>query len=568
MPAMPAFAHPACRALLTLATALCLTWAGAANAASYYVAPNGSDAASGTAVENPMQTIQKAVQRAAPGDTIYLRAGTYRESVEVNKGGSADRPVIISAYKAEVPVIKGSDVVTGWEPPQGSIWKKTGWGVNSQQVFADFDQASPVKPLQQIGVPSRFYKEFEYPKPVGRGLTDMQPGSFYYDPAASTLYVWLFDGSDPNSHQIEVSTRKSLLRITAPHVHLKGLTFRHSNVSAFAQQGAAVELGAYSLMESCDVQYTDFAGVILGYKQPGAQVIDSNISNNGNSGLNGPASYGFRVSGVTMNGNNYRNFNPLWHGGGLKATTQAHGIVERSEVAYNNGSGIWFDYANGGEPIVIRNNFVHDNGPVDSAIFFEVSKNGHIYNNVIANNARRGIYISGSNDTQVYNNTVYGTQTYAGIELGGVPRAGATLTNNYVYNNIISHGSSRYDLIIAPNGAAVSGNESNFNNIYRPNEPVRLSSGANHTDLKAWQGATRWDASSISADPRFIAPAGPGQRVDLGVQPGSPVLGAGKATAPQTGDSAPTTTASIGALTNAPLPQLRPHKRPQQRRAQ
>jgi parallel beta-helix repeat protein len=545
--------------LLACACYLC-AFSGTAHAATYYVSPNGSDAASGTAIENPMQTIQKAVQRAAPGDTVMLRAGTYREQIEVAKGGSQQRPLTISAYKAELPVIKGSDVVTGWEPHEGAIWKKAGWGVNSQQVFVDFDEKQPVKPLQQIGMPSRFYKAFEYPKPVGRGLADMQPGSFFYDPAASTLYVWLFDGSDPNKHQMEVSTRKSLIRITAPYVNLHGLMFRHSNVSAFSQQGAAVELGAYSVMEACDVQWTDFAGVIMGYKQPGAQVIDSNISNNGNSGLNGPASYGFRVSGVTLNGNNYRGFNPLWHAGGLKATTQAHGIVERSEVAFNKGSGIWFDYANSGEAIVIRNNYIHDNGPVDSAIFFEVSKNGHIYNNVLANNARRGIYLSGSDDTRVYNNTLFGTRDYAGIELGGLPRAGATLTNNMVYNNIISHGSTRYDLIILPpNGASIAGNQSDYNNIYRPNEPIRLTSGNSYTDLAGWRSATRLDARSISADPRFVAanpanPAGtPGKADDLAVQPGSPVLGAGKREEKKAGDAdEAASTASIGAFIGSP----------------
>jgi parallel beta-helix repeat protein len=507
---------------------LILAWSQAAFCATWYVAPNGSDTAAGTAAEAPLQSVQRAVQRAAPGDTILLRAGTYREQIEVNKGGSADKPLTIGAYKAEIPVLKGSDLVTGWEPHQGAIWKKTGWSVNSQQVFADFDQSDPVRPLQQIGMPSPFYKAFEYPKPVGTGLADMRPGSFFYDAAAKTLYVWLFDGSDPNRHQMEVSTRRSILRITAPYVTLHGLSFRHSNVSGFAQQGAAVELGANSVMEACDVQWTDFAGVILGYKQAGAQVIDSNISNNGNSGLNGPASYGFRVSGVTLTGNNYRNFNPLWHGGGLKATTQAHGIVERSEVARNNGSGIWFDYANGGEPIIIRNNYIHDNGPVDSAIFFEVSRNGQIYNNVLANNARRGIYISGSNDTKVYNNTIFATRDYAGIELGGVPRQGATLTGNQVFNNIISHGSTRYDLIIAPPLAGtVAGNESDYNDIYRPNEPIRLTSGNSYPDLAKWRGSTGHDARSISADPRFVS-ATPGSAGDLSVQPGSPVLGAGR----------------------------------------
>jgi hypothetical protein len=43
---------------------------------TYYIAPNGSDINSGT-LDRPLATIQKAHDLAHPGDTIYLRGGTY-----------------------------------------------------------------------------------------------------------------------------------------------------------------------------------------------------------------------------------------------------------------------------------------------------------------------------------------------------------------------------------------------------------------------------------------------------------------------------------------------------------
>jgi len=505
--------------------------ASVVHAATYYVAGNGSDSAGGTSMETAFKTIQRAVNAAGAGDTVLIRGGTYREEVVLQSGGGQPgNYVTIRNYRDEIAVIKGSDLVTGWVQHDGAIWKKTGWQVNSQQVFADFDERKPVRPLQQIGMPSRFYKAFEYPKPVGKGVADMTPGSFYYDPAAATLYVWLADGSDPNRHVMEASTRKRLFHVGRPYVRLQGLAFRHSNVSAFAQQGAAVELGAYSVFEGCDVQWTDFAGVSLGYLQTGAQVLNSNISNNGNSGVNGPGSYAFKVSNTTMNGNNYRNFNPLWHAGGFKATTKAYGAVTDNEVAGNNGSGIWFDYANGDQPIVVRNNYVHDNGPVDSAIFIEVSRNAEVSNNLLVNNSRRGIYLSGSDNARVFNNTIYGTGGYAGIELGGMPRPGATLTNNRIYNNIISHGSSRYDLIIMPSdGAGINANTSDYNNIYRPGEAIRMSSARQHGDLRGWQSATGMDQRSLSVDPRFVAPTG-SAAAGFELQAGSPMVGAGSVT--------------------------------------
>jgi hypothetical protein len=129
-------------------------------AATYYVATDGSDSNSGTSLDSPFRTIQHAVNRAVAGDTVLVRGGTYREDVEMTTGGTADQPINIFAYAGEIPVIKGSDVVTGWTRYSPTIWEKTGWPYNSQQVFVDFDARSE-GPLQQIGMPSRYYGSSE-----------------------------------------------------------------------------------------------------------------------------------------------------------------------------------------------------------------------------------------------------------------------------------------------------------------------------------------------------------------------------------------------------------------------
>lgn len=472
--------------------------------ATYYVDTKGSDANSGTSLTSPFKTIQKSMNIAVAGDTVYVRGGVYREQVDVTRGGGTapDKMLHVLAYANETPIIRGSDQVTGWVLHSGNIWKKTNWAHNSQQVFVG---GGDTPSLQQIGMP-KLYTTFEYPKPVGSSVYSMVPGSFYYDAVNLSLYVWLPDGSDPNTKMIEASTRRRLFYMGVPYIHLKGFAFRHSNASAFAKMGAAVELGSNSIIESSDIQYTDFAGLSMGYLKTGAQALNCNVSNNGNSGVNGAGSYNFRVFNVRMNNNNTRNFNAFWHAGGLKATTKAYGTVEYSEVGFNNGSGIWFDYANSGSLITIRNNYIHDNGPLDAAIYFEVSKNGRIYNNIIANNQRRGIYLSASDNTQVYNNTVVGTGGYSGIEVGGMPRTGATLTGNSIQNNIISHGTSKYDLFMAvENGTTISGNSSDYNNYFRPGSAIQLSLGNIYTNLSSFVTATKMDTHSINIDSRFIS---------------------------------------------------------------
>lgn len=495
------------------------------SATTYYVAPTGSDSTTGLSLYSPFKTLGKAMMKAVAGDTVFVRGGTYREEVTAaTNAGSAGNYIKVMAYNSEVPVIKGSDVVTGWTQHSGAIWKKTGWATSTQQVFVDFD-AKPGKPLQQIGMPSKSYTSFTYPTPVGTGLSSMTAGSFYYDPASYTLYVWLADGSSPNNHVMEVSKRRRLFFMGKPYIHVKGLHFRHTNGSTFAQQSSAVEMSSNSILENCDVQWADFGGVGMGYLQNNAQVINCNISNNGATGVSSATSSFFKVSGSKLNGNNYRNFNPLWHAGGLKGTADSYGTIEFNEVANNKGSGIWFDNCDSGGQIVVRNNYVHNNGVKEAGIFMEVSKNALIYNNVVVNNQRRGIYVSASSNNQVMNNTIVGTSGYAALEVNGMPRTGATLTNNTVYNNVISGSTAIYDLFIAaPNGSTIANNKSNYNNIYRGGQALKLSSSTLVSTLSAWRSATGYDLNSISDNPDFV---GSGSAAAYAVLDVSPVINKG-----------------------------------------
>ncbi|HZV97924.1 MAG TPA: right-handed parallel beta-helix repeat-containing protein [Methylophilaceae bacterium] len=511
---------PRLRQAVSLLALLSIT--PAAWSATYYVATNGSDTANGTSLTSPFRTIQKAMNTVVAGDVVNVRGGTYREEINAYRGGAAGNYVTVQGYNGEVPVVKGSEIVTGWTLHGGNIWKKTNWGINSQQVFAAGRAAS----LQQIGMPSTMVTSWEYHAPVGSGLSSMRAGSFYYDGGAKTLYVWLPDGSNPNNTTMEVSTKRRLFYMGAGYIYLKGIAFRHTSTSAYTQQGSAVELGANSIADKIDVQYVDFSGVGLGYMKSGGQLINSNLSNNGNSGVNGPASYNFRVAGNKMNNNNTRNFNPLWHGGGLKATTKAYGIVENNEAAYNNGSGIWCDYCNSGNQIIVRNNYVHDNGPKDSAIFLEVTKNALVYNNVLVNNTRRGIYLSATDNTRVYNNTIVGTKGHAAIDVHGMPRSGATLTNNVVNNNIVHNNSTLYDINIATPGTGISGNTSDYNNVYRSGGNVMMYFGKWYYTVASWALGTRYDTHSLSVNPMFVGGTAVSAN-NYALQSSSPVINKG-----------------------------------------
>lgn len=465
--------------------------------AMIYVSPSGADDNPGT-LEKPYKTVLMGLSSARAGDTVFLREGTYRERVDLHSGaGAVGSPIRLTSYQGERANMRGSDVVTGWENHSGSIWKKSAWEVNSQQVFVDFDLEHKL-PLKQIGMPAYNYTSFYYPNPIGTDLSSMFAGSFFYDKVDKTLYVWLPDGSDPNQHVMEVSTRSRILFLGGSHYSISEIDFYHSSIGS--QQGSSVELGSDSEIYNCNIQYMDFTGLGLGYLKSNTRAYDCDISYNGNSGINAPGTRNFSVFGVKMYGNNYRDFNPLWHAGGFKAAADAYGSVESCDVAYNRGSGIWFDYCNGGQPIVIKDNYIHDNGPKEAAIFLEVSKNCKVFDNKIVNNERRGIYIAASDHVEAKNNTVTGVKGYSAIEIDGMPRSGATLISNTLRQNTIEKCTSGYDLVITPplTDGTISGNSSDLNSFSRDDgEPVFMYDKV-VKGLDEWRKISGQDMNSTS----------------------------------------------------------------------
>ncbi len=81
---------------ICIALALCLWAMGAAEAATYYVATNGSDSNPGTS-GSPFLTIQKGIDTANAGDTVEVAAGSYRQRLVLDSadGGTPGAPVTI-----------------------------------------------------------------------------------------------------------------------------------------------------------------------------------------------------------------------------------------------------------------------------------------------------------------------------------------------------------------------------------------------------------------------------------------------------------------------------------------
>lgn len=110
-----------------------------ANATGYYVSPSGSNTNPGT-ILLPFQTINYALSKASkPGDTVYLRAGTYREVATFPFSGTAAAPIVLTAYNGEQAIISGTDVydTLSWMSTNDivPIYQASYTGTNFEQLF-------------------------------------------------------------------------------------------------------------------------------------------------------------------------------------------------------------------------------------------------------------------------------------------------------------------------------------------------------------------------------------------------------------------------------------------------
>jgi hypothetical protein len=103
--------------------ALVLLTAGTAMAAEYYCSPKGDDGSAGSKIA-PWKTLGKACAVAGAGDIVYLREGTYRETLRPAKSGETGKPVRFVAAPGEKVVLSGAKPLAGaWEKHQGNTYR-------------------------------------------------------------------------------------------------------------------------------------------------------------------------------------------------------------------------------------------------------------------------------------------------------------------------------------------------------------------------------------------------------------------------------------------------------------
>jgi hypothetical protein len=109
------------RTLLLIFIMMCVL---KSHATDIYVAKDGDDSNMG-AIDSPYLTISKAASVAVAGDVVYIREGTYEETLTPANSGSSGNPIIFQSYPGEKVIISAMEALSGWTQDNGSIYKTT-----------------------------------------------------------------------------------------------------------------------------------------------------------------------------------------------------------------------------------------------------------------------------------------------------------------------------------------------------------------------------------------------------------------------------------------------------------
>ncbi len=190
----------------------------------YHVSPAGDDSGDGTKAA-PLKTISAAAKKAQPGDVVTVHEGVYRERINPPRGGTSDKKrIVYRAAPGEKVVIKGSQIVKGWQKVENDTWKVT----LPESFFGDFNPFKEVirgdwfRPKGRVHHLGAVYLN-------GHWLTEAANKGDVLEPAGNnplwysevkkdhTTTIWAqFKDVNPNKETVEVNVREAVFYPSEP----------------------------------------------------------------------------------------------------------------------------------------------------------------------------------------------------------------------------------------------------------------------------------------------------------------------------------------------------------------
>jgi len=246
-----------------------------------YVSPAGKSGASGTAAE-PLSDIQEALDRAAPGTTVHLAPGVYRQRVHFSEGGVAGFPVTLAGPR-DAMIDASEPIALAWKPAADigpGVYKAalpspviTVTVADKIVTILDERRVDPQnvqkvlargKNKNALGVvPENVYTpDWAWPvifrKGIGPSGWEGVKALAMYSATRQELILHIRGDLDPRRQKITVAPRLPAVAVKGvDRCVVRGITIR------YGWQGVLVEHSLGSTVEDCRIEITDH-GVFLG----------------------------------------------------------------------------------------------------------------------------------------------------------------------------------------------------------------------------------------------------------------------------------------------------------------
>jgi alpha-N-arabinofuranosidase len=227
-----------------------------------------------------LRTISAAALRAQAGDVITVHEGVYRERINPPRGGESDQKrIVYQAAPGEKVVIKGSEVVKGWEKVQEDTWKVS----LPNSFFGKFNPYSDLihgdwfSPQGREHHTGAVYLNDEWLMEAARLEDVMKPAGnnavWFGRVENEATTIWAqFKGVNPNDQSVEINVRQTVFypeKTGINFISVRGFTLRDA-ATPWAPP-TAEQMGLIGthwskgwIIESNNISHSRCAGVALG----------------------------------------------------------------------------------------------------------------------------------------------------------------------------------------------------------------------------------------------------------------------------------------------------------------
>jgi hypothetical protein len=468
-------------------------------AANYYVSNAGFDTAAGSQLR-PFKTIQKAAGVMQPGDTCFVRSGTYREWVKPPRGGSDEsKRIVYQSYPGDTVSIKGSEQITGWVK-SGTIWKaelqNSLFGVYNPYKKTGSGPSLTLGLLYHLG--NVYLNGESYGEKLSLAEVNAAPKTWYTTAgtATTTLIYANFGAADPNKDLAEVNARECVFYPDVKglkYITVDGFTLTQSSENWSGMTGAEKGLlGMYAgkswIVQNCVISDARCTGINCGNDAVPQSDINTGfdisaighhiIRNNHilRCGENGIMGYkGWAASVIENNLIEEINYKKTEFGGYETAGIKIHlgiDLIIRNNIirkVYKGASGdydgIWLDW--GWQGCRISGNVLYDMEAVSVNLMFSHGPT------LVDNNIFQGRSFESTSENVVFAHNIFDSCTMITRNFNAGPPpywqphtatlikvSDLSFQNNRYYNNIFTvNGMSKV--------ANAPGYKSNWNVLYR-----------------------------------------------------------------------------------------------------